>query len=306
MKINIHNYEEFALDYLEGNLGEPALSEFSNFLLKHPDIRMELEDLETTCISEEDLEPTPLFSKKEELYKEAAVVNLLKSSVYVKLWQIAAAFILLLSSIWVINSYYLGEGIDKTPIVLAEKIAPKVETVKEIQEEINENIPPSDSELIAANEQEKEATQRITAKPESEVYQPSSVKKRTQRESEVEIARDAEIEFIQNLTENEFLLDPYFEEDQYHTPKDIAFLPVNQMMLEMPSEPLDVATQNLLWNPVYVEAIEDELYVRRFLAKLAERMLPDQMAAAINNVDLNINTEKIPQELLPRFLQQSN
>lgn len=46
MRIDIHNYEEFVLDFLEGNLGEQQAEEMKAFLLIHPDIAEDLEDLD--------------------------------------------------------------------------------------------------------------------------------------------------------------------------------------------------------------------------------------------------------------------
>ena len=313
MNINIHNYEEFALDYLEGNLSEPQLTAFSNFLKQYPKVRQELEGFEPICISDDDLEPTPFFSKKEELYKEVAVVSLLKRPVPLKVWQIAAAFILLLSSVWVINSYYLDGTPSNNPIAIAEleRISPKVEVIKEVEEVVKEEVQFESTELVATANTEEIITEPIaTAEPSSETQIVDSGQTRTFRESEVELAFDAEVEFVKSLSEDEDFENLYFEELMpelnRQEKRDIAMLPVNQMMLEMPSEPLDIATQKLLWNPVYVEAIDEELHLIRFFANLAERILPDQVASNLNKIDVNINTERIPQELLPRFMQQSN
>ncbi|NPD47140.1 hypothetical protein [Lentimicrobium sp. S6] len=46
MRIDIHNYEEFILDFLEGNLNEQGTEEMKAFLLIHPDIAEDLEDLD--------------------------------------------------------------------------------------------------------------------------------------------------------------------------------------------------------------------------------------------------------------------
>lgn len=45
MKIDIHNYEAYAMDYIDGNLNDSESKEMQAFLLKHPHIAMELEDL---------------------------------------------------------------------------------------------------------------------------------------------------------------------------------------------------------------------------------------------------------------------
>ena len=57
---DIHNYELFFLDYLDGNLSDAEIIALENFLLENPDLRKELEGLEHTSISPEDLKhPLP-------------------------------------------------------------------------------------------------------------------------------------------------------------------------------------------------------------------------------------------------------
>lgn len=59
-KINIHNYEEFFLDYLDGNLSESEIVELEDFLLENPDLRKELEGMEEINLQEEKLKfPNP-------------------------------------------------------------------------------------------------------------------------------------------------------------------------------------------------------------------------------------------------------
>jgi hypothetical protein len=42
--INIHNYEAYLLDYLEGNLSEALCAELGLFAIKHPELEIDLED----------------------------------------------------------------------------------------------------------------------------------------------------------------------------------------------------------------------------------------------------------------------
>ncbi len=62
-RINRNNYEEFFIDYLDGNLGEPEIIELENFLLQHPDLKEELEGLEDAIVSPKE----SAFSVKENL-----------------------------------------------------------------------------------------------------------------------------------------------------------------------------------------------------------------------------------------------
>jgi len=64
--INIHNYENFAMDYLEGNLDNSTKSAFEKFLQLHPSIKIEIESLSGFQVSMIDDE----FPEKESLKKE--------------------------------------------------------------------------------------------------------------------------------------------------------------------------------------------------------------------------------------------
>ncbi|TKG93547.1 hypothetical protein EYV94_17540 [Puteibacter caeruleilacunae] len=65
MTINIHNYEEYMLDYLEGNLHGELKAEMERFLADHPELDME--DLPILS----DLDENTFFSAKESLKKSA-------------------------------------------------------------------------------------------------------------------------------------------------------------------------------------------------------------------------------------------
>ncbi len=50
MRINLNNYEEFFLSYLDGNLGDNEIMELEKFLLANPGLREELEGLENVVL----------------------------------------------------------------------------------------------------------------------------------------------------------------------------------------------------------------------------------------------------------------
>ncbi len=54
-KININNYEEFFIDYLDGNLSEEEIFALEDFLVRYPDLREELEGLENSSLSPENI-----------------------------------------------------------------------------------------------------------------------------------------------------------------------------------------------------------------------------------------------------------
>jgi len=63
--INIHNYEEYMIDYLEGNLSSNIIVEMKAFLDVNPDIKEELEGLEDVVLNKDSVS----YNDKESLYK---------------------------------------------------------------------------------------------------------------------------------------------------------------------------------------------------------------------------------------------
>ncbi len=67
MKYTIENYEEFALDYLEGNLNEEEMAEFKVFLLLHPEIHETLIQFDWVTLEADE---SIFFPDKNRLLKE--------------------------------------------------------------------------------------------------------------------------------------------------------------------------------------------------------------------------------------------
>jgi hypothetical protein len=74
-KINSHNYEAFLLDYFDGNLSEELIAELKTFVLKNPQLEIDLDDTELPSFAKEgieagfkkDLKKTGTFLEDEEL-----------------------------------------------------------------------------------------------------------------------------------------------------------------------------------------------------------------------------------------------
>lgn len=67
MKINIHNYEEYLLSYVDHELDSKDVQEIQQFLKQYPELQKELELLEATKLSVED---KSFFPDKSALYKK--------------------------------------------------------------------------------------------------------------------------------------------------------------------------------------------------------------------------------------------
>ena len=66
MKFNVKNYEEYALEYLEGSLDQAEQKEYAAFLLLHPEIREELESFELVTLAPNTAE---VYAGKDGLYR---------------------------------------------------------------------------------------------------------------------------------------------------------------------------------------------------------------------------------------------
>lgn len=64
-KIDLHNYESYLLDFSEGNLSDEAQMELELFLIQHPELHVNLDDLSLVYIEEE----AAIFSNKKALKK---------------------------------------------------------------------------------------------------------------------------------------------------------------------------------------------------------------------------------------------
>ncbi|TVR85725.1 MAG: hypothetical protein EA411_12295 [Saprospirales bacterium] len=121
MKIDRDNYEQFAIDFLEGTLPKEQREAFEEFLAQNPDIAEEMEDLQQAVLKLEMAGETPVFSRKESLYQTPPTIGLLHRPVQLKLWQAAAVVLLLIASIWVSISLHLET---QDPVVVALNEAP--------------------------------------------------------------------------------------------------------------------------------------------------------------------------------------
>ena len=68
IEINRNNYEQFFLDYLEGNLNPSDLEGFKEFLAKNPDLAQELTEFETVELKSESIQYTSKQNLKKNSY----------------------------------------------------------------------------------------------------------------------------------------------------------------------------------------------------------------------------------------------
>ncbi len=97
MEFNKENYEEYALDFLEGNLSSEDRLQFESFLWRNPDIKTEFDDFQLIYLPEPN--SAEKFPNKERLIKPVAVTIPLHNrnkNITWKKWSVAASILLLL------------------------------------------------------------------------------------------------------------------------------------------------------------------------------------------------------------------
>lgn len=104
MIINKHNYEIYALDYLEGNLDAVQAKAMNNFLNAHPIIKAELDQLLSLPVVQPDMEIQ--YEHKRQLLKRNRLVVPLRGNTLRRVVAIAVAIVLLLMTYF--TGYFFG------------------------------------------------------------------------------------------------------------------------------------------------------------------------------------------------------
>ena len=80
INIDIHNYEEFVLDFMEDNLSSGLREQFIVFINEHPEIKEEMEGLSFAVIENENVK-----IKEKQLLKKKRLLNEKESSIFKEL-----------------------------------------------------------------------------------------------------------------------------------------------------------------------------------------------------------------------------
>lgn len=148
--ININNYEESFLSYIDNELSAGEKAAVEQLVKTNPAAKKELELLQQTKLQPE----TIVFTNKESLYRREEKVR----SLPVRWWRAAAAILILalgLTAVWVMNN----KSIDDAPVA-RKPVNPQVSPVENkidqpVQEAIaenNNNIAPANEVIAADNE----------------------------------------------------------------------------------------------------------------------------------------------------------
>lgn len=142
--INKMNYEQFALDYIEGTLDTKTKTAMEAFLAIHPDVKAELEEMELYTF---DADEAIVFEGKETLIKTVAIRR-------IAWWQYATAAIVLIGvGFWLAQLMQAKQGLNES-IMAEEKLIPP--SPKEELASIENEEP---IEVIAVEEEAQKAVQ---------------------------------------------------------------------------------------------------------------------------------------------------
>lgn len=98
-QITINNYEEFALDWIEGTIQDTERKAFEAFLVSHPEIRQEFQEFEMLSLTPDQ---SIVYNQKERLLKndEVRVIPIMRN----KWYMMAASLLILMVAGWLIIS----------------------------------------------------------------------------------------------------------------------------------------------------------------------------------------------------------
>ncbi|TVR79136.1 MAG: hypothetical protein EA409_09770 [Saprospirales bacterium] len=323
MKINKNNYEEFAIDYLDGNLPKSIKLAFDAFLEKNPEIAEEFEGLNSAVLTPE-VHGIPIaFQKKKYLYKKTPIVALLNHPLQIKLWQVAAALLLLLTTVWIGIEYYLtsdtsgiqAESMEYTDgnqmLVSSGDHSDKVSeaTVTDLKKTLAESteIDAIDNRLLTEKkdqrkyQEEKKLTDQVIDLEEAAPKIAAAKFKEAIEEVEMEpiVSIELDMEF------EEWLPSRVHSDRINQSPTSISSLPSRNIGSTFTGSCSKSIDHGRIPKAIRFQKPEEEKPGTLF-ARLAERVVPASFADWLDPTIIQIDTEKIPPALLPEVVKQNS
>lgn len=170
MKININNYEEWMIDYIEGNLSQEQQKQFAEFLAFHPELKGELELFQQTKLQPE---LNIVFANKDALkQKEGGKVIVMTN------WVRYAAGIAAVMLLFVGIRFFSGNNQNEQ--VAIKKYAPQQMEAPFAYDRNTDNIKEKKNPVIELNHIDREFAQEKKVKQKEEA--PSSDKQIQLRE----------------------------------------------------------------------------------------------------------------------------
>ena len=87
--INLHNYEAFLIDYLDGNLSKIAVIDLKAFLINNPQLEIDLDELDLPVFSNDEIKVDFKndLKKKEAFIEDEEIINYLENNLNFKMFK---------------------------------------------------------------------------------------------------------------------------------------------------------------------------------------------------------------------------
>ncbi len=183
MKINKLNYENFVIDYIEGNLSGEQKEAFDFFIVDHPEIYDEIKEFISAPILKED--ESIIFENKELL--------LVDQSKFKYAWLLIPVLLVVFCLLF----FGTKEQVNKVPAEEINKTMPlaQVEPIKEIKEEakinLSDNLELETKEVVTEIEEQMPiaSTTKVIASKTTPIVKKAMVKKAEPRFVKTEIIK---------------------------------------------------------------------------------------------------------------------
>ncbi len=183
MKINKLNYENFVIDYIEGNLSGEQKEAFDLFIVDHPEIYDEIKEFISAPILKED--ESIIFENKELLLVDQSKFNYA--------WLLIPVLLVVLCLLF----FNTKEQVIKVPTKELNTTMPlaQVEPIKEIKEEakinLSDNLELETKEVVTEIEEQMPiaSTTKVIASKTTPIIKKAMVKKAEPRFVKTEIAK---------------------------------------------------------------------------------------------------------------------
>ncbi len=268
MKIDLQNYEEWMVTFMDGELSQDELLAFHEFLAAHPDLQTELDSYEAVKFDDKE---GVVFENKEMLYKKAGALVFLK-----KAWPLAAAIILGIA-IWP----FIQNKTEELPVVTQEN---KVETKKTEVDVKEENLTQVEKEILVEPKQVTPAVV-MAQQPHTKTESAPALVSRKQKKNVQQLKENIKEEYVDvpnvDVQEREIQKIPESKIID-RSLKEVVL--VKEKKKSLP-EPKAILTPNFL-------DVEEEEKALLVISADSHPVIYEKLNAAVNKVETKLETIK--------------
>lgn len=286
MRINLENYEQYALDYLEGGLTSDKIKEFEQFLQDHPEIEQELAELA-------DIRLLPnmdtIYPHKEKLYRSG---NYRMGLFPLFHWSVAASVLLVIGFGLFFRQWNPGSNISDFSKISEEKekqVFPDEEIKTGIVQKEDEKFFDGEEE-IAIRSEESGSLMKFQI-PDEDIPNSFAPPELTAQEGESKELAKIEIKAPEIEVDPEELNQLAFVRTEFH----------EEHSLVQPLEAISISTHKVVYSSSVQSRIKD-IEKQSSSSRTFHVHLPDEFFSEAWR-DLSLNN--IKGKLIPEFLTKS-